>query len=89
MKSNLFLGHVVGVGFFGVFLYVLCLFWRYTMSDPAVMQFHLLALKTAFPGFIGYTSGSMLWGGVLSFAYGFVLSTLFHGMHMKCGCMKK
>lgn len=89
MKNSMLYKHAAGVGVFFILLYVLCLLWRYTMVDPAVIQFHLLALKAAFPGFAGYAAGSIVWGGVLSFVYGFILSAVFHAMHMKCGCMKK
>ncbi len=89
MKNNALFSHAAGIGVFAVFLYVLCLLWRYTMTDPSVIQFHLLALKTAFPGFSGLTAGSIVWGGVLSFVYGFVISVVFHALHMKCGCLKK
>lgn len=76
--------HALRVGLFFAGLYVLCLFWRLTMTDPAVMNFHLLSLKTLFPGFQGYDALSILWGGVLSFAYGFAGSWVFHSFHNEC-----
>jgi hypothetical protein len=60
------------------------------MTDPAVMQFHLLALKTAFPGFTDFNAGSVIWGGIMSFVYGFIISVVFHSLHGNCTCgMKK
>jgi hypothetical protein len=49
MKTEHLFKHAAVVGVFAIFLYAACLLWRFTMSDPTVMQFHLLALKTAFP----------------------------------------
>lgn len=54
------------------------------MTDPAVMQFHLLALKTAIPGFKGYDAFSILWGIILIFVYGFVASVIYHSLHLDC-----
>ena len=54
------------------------------MSDPEVLRFHLLSLKTAFPGFQGYDAVSILWGGIMSFAYGFIFSAVFHALHKGC-----
>jgi hypothetical protein len=49
-----------------------------------VDAFHLLSLKLSFPGFQGYDVGSVLWGGVLSFVYGFAGSVIFHTFHKEC-----
>lgn len=76
------------VGTYLVLLYVVCLVWRITISDPAVMNFHLLALKVTFPGFQGYDALSILWGGILTFGYGIVGSLIFHSLHSDC-CAKK
>ncbi len=81
--SNL-MKHAVGIGAFVVVLYALCLFWRVTMTDPEVIRFHLLALKTAFPGFQGLDLASIIWGGIISFVYGFVASVIFHKIHSGC-----
>lgn len=90
MKHETLLKHAAFVGVFGVVLYVACLLWRYTMTDPAVIQFHLLSLKTALPGFQGYDATSFIVGGVWSFAYLFVGSLAFHWVHANCSCgMKK
>lgn len=91
MKSESLFKHAVSVGVFAVLLYVACLLWRFTMTDPAVMQFHLLSLKTALPGFSGFGAGSVILGGVESFIYGFVISLVFHVLHANCNCcgMKK
>lgn len=76
--------HAATVGFFAVLLYAACLAWRYTIIDLEVMNFHLLALKTALPGFQGYDALSMVWGAVLSFGYGVAASVLFHSIHADC-----
>ncbi len=83
------LRHAGTVGFFVVILYVACLAWRYTMVDLEVMNFHLLALKTAFPGFQGYDVLSMVWGALLSFFYGTAASVIFHSVHSDCCGLKK
>ena len=80
MKTEYLLKHAAFVGVFAIFLYAACLLWRFTMSDPAVMQFHLLALKTAFPGFSGFDTGSVILGGIISFIYGFIISVVFHSI---------
>ncbi|MBI5654125.1 hypothetical protein HZC53_00505 [Candidatus Uhrbacteria bacterium] len=91
MKNEYLLKHAVMIGVFAVFLYAACLLWRFTMTDPSVMQFHLLSLKTAFPGFSGFDAGSVIYGGVMSFVYGLIISLIFHGLHANCNCcsMKK
>jgi hypothetical protein len=81
--------HAALVGVFAVILYAFCLVWRFTMTDPLVQQFHLLALKTAFPGFSGFDAASMIWGGLTSFVYGFVASIVFHSLHKGCACELK
>lgn len=91
MKVESLFKHAAIVGVFAIALYAACLLWRFSMSDPMVAQFHLLALKTAFPGFNGFDTGSMVLGGVLSFIYGFLASLIFHILHGACNCkmMKK
>lgn len=80
--------HALKVGAYIVILYVVCLLWRFVITDPAVANFHLLALKTVFPGFSGYTALSILWGVALSFGYGYVGSVIFHSLHNEC-CTSK
>ncbi len=87
-KQSALVRHAANVGVFVVVLYVLCLFWRLTMTDPEVIRFHLLSLKTALPGFQGFNPLSMLWGGVISFVYGFIGSVIFHKLHRGCCGMK-
>lgn len=89
MKTEHLFKHAAVVGVFAIFLYAACLLWRFTMSDPAVMQFHLLALKTAFPGFNGFDAVSVVLGGVFSFIYGFIISVVFHSLHGNCSCETK
>lgn len=90
MKIESLVKHAAFIGVFAIFLYAACLLWRFTMTDPAVLQFHLLALKTALPGFNGYDTGSVVLGGAISFVYGFVISIVFHALHGNCPCgMKK
>ena len=67
------LKHAAFIGVFAIFLYAACLLWRFTMTDPDVIQFHLLALKTAFPGFKGFDVASVILGGIMSFVYGFII----------------
>ncbi len=86
MKGNQLLKHAAFIGLLGVLIYAVCLLWRFTMSDPAIVQFHMLALKTALPGFQGFELVSIVWGGVLSFVYGFVISVVFHSLHRNCSC---
>lgn len=86
MKTESLLKHAVFIGVFAIFLYAICLLWRFAMVDPAVMQFHLLALKTTFPGFIGFDAGSVVLGGIMSFIYGFIISIVFHSLHNNCDC---
>lgn len=83
-KNESLYKHAAGIGIFVVVLYALCLLWRMTMSEPEVIRFHLLALKTAFPGFSGLEVASVLWGAVLSFIYGFLGSVIFHSLHKNC-----
>lgn len=80
--------HALKVGACIVLLYIACLLWRFTMIDPAVMNFHLLSLKSVFPGFSGYTAASILWGAILSFAYGYIGSVIFYSLHSEC-CVSK
>jgi hypothetical protein len=86
--------HALRVGGIFVLLYALCLIWPNIYPFSAdVLTYHLLSLKLTFPGFQGYAAGSILWGGVLSFIYGFLASMIFHSLHKKscCGqsCMNK
>ncbi|MFA4954426.1 MAG: hypothetical protein WC641_03890 [Patescibacteria group bacterium] len=90
MKNGHLFKHAALVGVFAVLLYAACLLWRFTMTDPAVIQFHLLALKTALPGFNGFDAASLILGGIMSFVYGFVISVVFHALHGNWDCgMKK
>ena len=86
--NNALTKHAVKVGVYAVLLFVLCLIWRVTMSDPAVEEWHLLALKTALPGFNGYDALSVLLGGAESFVYGFLAAVVFHKVHGDC-CVSK
>lgn len=86
MKNQALFKHAATIGVFGLILYVLCLLWRYTMTDPEVIKYHLLGLKTAFPGFQGMDSRSALIGGVWTFVYFFVGSVVFHTLHRNCSC---
>jgi hypothetical protein len=57
------MSHAVKVGYVAVALYVLCLVWRVPLQAVAkdVLEFHMLALRTALPGFQGYDVVSVLW----------------------------
>lgn len=88
MQNQSLLRHAAMVGLFGIVLYAACLLWRYTMTDPAVIAFHLTALKSAFPGFQGLDTSSILIGGVWSFVYFFLGSVIFHSLHRNCPCKK-
>lgn len=81
------LKHAALIGVFVIVLFVACILWRYTSTDPEVMRFHLLGLKTAFPGFTDFGAQSIFLGVVYSFIYGFVGSIIFHSLH--CGCCGK
>lgn len=82
--------HAARVGAFVVLIYVVCIVWPMFFPYAAdVLSFHLLSLKLTFPGFQGYDTASIVWGGVLSFVYGFVVSYLFHAFHGGCCSMKK
>lgn len=77
--------HAARIGGFLVVLYAVCLIWPAVFPyEAAVREFHLLSLKLAFPGFQGMAVGSIIWGGVLSFVYGFVGSYIFHALHKNC-----
>lgn len=77
--------HAVRVGGVFVVLYALCIAWPMIFPYAADVQaFHLLSLKLAFPGFQGFALGSIVWGAVMSFAYGAIASTVFHAMHAGC-----
>lgn len=81
--------HAVRIGGFLVLLYILCLVWPMVYPYSAdVVAYHLLSLKLLFPGFGGYDIGSIVWGGAMSFVYGFVGSMLFHAFHNGC-CKSK
>lgn len=80
--------HAAAVGLFFIALYVLCLLWPNLLTDPEAVRLHLTSLKLLFPGFKGMDATSMLWGGVLSFVYGFVGSVAFHGLHKGCCGLK-
>lgn len=82
--------HALRVGGFFILFYVICLVWPKIYPYGAdVLVHHLLSLKLLFPGFQGYGIGSVVWGGVLSFVYGFVGSLAFHGLHKECCNGKK
>ncbi len=84
------ISHAVHVGVFIVLLYATCLVWPLIYPYGAdVLVHHLLSLKLLFPGFMGYTVGSIVWGGVLGFVYGFVGSLVFHAFHNSCCVAKK
>ncbi|MBI2444378.1 MAG: hypothetical protein HYV42_04035 [Candidatus Magasanikbacteria bacterium] len=76
--------HAALVGLFVVALYAICLLWSLFITDPAVANFHLLSLKLTFPGFQGFSVGSIIWGGVLAFVYGFLASLVYHAFHGRC-----
>ncbi len=79
------LSHAVRVGGFILLLYAICLIWPMIYPYGAdVLAQHLLSLKLVFPGFQGYGLGSIVWGGVLSFVYGFLGSILLHAFHKGC-----
>ena len=82
--------HAARVGVFIVLLYIICIVWPmiYPYSNE-VLAFHLLSLKLTFPVFVGYTVGSIVWGGVLSFIYGAVASLVVHAFHRGCCSGKK
>jgi uncharacterized membrane protein len=88
MRHPKLMRHAALVGGVAVALYVLCLAWRFTITDPQVAGLHLLLLKLALPGFQGMDVASMLWGGLLAFGYGFGAAWLFHGIHKDCCGMK-
>lgn len=81
--------HARAVGEFVVVLYVICLLWKFLNTDPEIASFHLNALKLALPGFKGFDVLSILWGGVLSFVYGYAASRVFHWLHRDCCELKK
>ena len=77
--------HAIRVGGFFILLYALCLVWpRIYPYGADVLAHHLLSLKLLFPGFQDFAAGSVVWGGALSFVYGFVGSTVFHWLHKDC-----
>ena len=84
MTRSLLWRHAAAVGLFIVGLYALCLLLPNLLTDPEAIRFHATSLKTAFPGFKGMDLVSMLWGGALSFVYGFLGSVAFHGLHRNC-----
>lgn len=88
MQNKSMLRHAAVIGLFGIIVYAACLLWRYTMTDPSVVAFHLTALKSAFPGFRGFDAPSILIGGVWSFVYFFLGSVIFHSLHRNCPCKK-
>ena len=82
--------HALRVGAFLILLYAVCLIWPAIYPYGAdVLAYHLLSLKLLFPGFQGFAVGSIIWGGVLSFVYGFVGSLIFHSFHRGCCESKK
>ncbi|MBU0540241.1 hypothetical protein KKF59_01040 [Patescibacteria group bacterium] len=89
MKNAKFFAHAATIGLFGVLLFILCMLWKLTITDPLVDQFHVLYLKFLFPGFKGFDVASILWGMVLSFVYGFLAAVVFHGLHPDCCKPKK
>lgn len=90
--SALLTKHAVRVGYVAIALYILCLVWRVplqVLADRAVLDFHMLALRAALPGFQGYDVMSVLWGGILAFVYGFIVAVIFHKLHDNCCLPKK
>ncbi len=81
--------HAATVGLMTILLFIACMFWKMTITDPVVEQFHMLGLKLVFPGFRGFDVASILWGMLLSFVYGFVVSFVFHVLHPDCCPVKK
>lgn len=88
MKHPKLMRHAALVGGVVVILYVLCLAYRVLLTDPQLVGLHQLSLRLWFPGFQGMDVASMLWGGLLSFVYGFVAAWIFHGVHKDCCGMK-
>ena len=88
MKNPKLMRHAAYVGAVVVIFYVICLAYKLMITDPQLAALHLMNLKLWLPGFQGFDVGSMLWGGVLSFAYGFAAAWIFHGVHKDCCGMK-
>ena len=88
MKTS-FVPHASRVGLFIIILYALCLIWPAVFPYEAdVLAQHLLSLKLVFPGFQGFGIGSIIWGGILSFVYGFAGAWICHALHHDC-CRSK
>ena len=81
--------HAGTVGFVLVLVYAVCLAWGGLLTDPAVIELHGNLLKLALPGFVGLDAVSIIWGAGLSFAYGFIVSYVFHALHAGCCNGKK
>lgn len=84
MKYPKQMRHAALVGGVVLVFYVLCLAYRLLLTDPQLIGLHELSLRLWLPGFQGMDLASMLWGGLLSFAYGFVAAWVFHGIHKDC-----
>lgn len=85
MKNSKLLKHAAAIGIFAVLFYILCLIWRkFIPTDPELARLHLMFLKLSLPGFRGYDTASLIWGGLLSFVYGFIASLVFHALHRNC-----
>lgn len=67
------------LGYFGVFLYLICIAGGYVLlRSPEAMELHKVLLAVTFPGFVWLSAGSFFYGLVLSFVYGWIAAALFH-----------
>lgn len=68
------------IGLFLVIIYLFCLAWQFLLVDPAIQTLHVQLLMLTFPGFKAMTLGSMVWGGALSFVYGWVGALIYRSV---------
>jgi len=66
-QTSLALATVLGA------LFIVCFFWGYTISDPAVNSLHMNMLRMSFPGFTGLTLTSFILGLIQSVIWGLLI----------------
>lgn len=65
------------LGYFGVFLYLICIAGGYVLlRSPEAVALHKVLLAITFPGFVWLSAGSFFYGLVLSFVYGWIAAAL-------------
>lgn len=81
------------LGYIFLTFFILCTIWSKVYPyEKEIFDLHMNLLKLTYPGFKGYDLMSLIWAGVLSFLYGYVISVICIHLHHGCksgGCDSK